>query len=75
MASKVPVRSSTVAKGGDAANDPQKPLSATLLQEFQNLKDKFKNDDDVQEKGEKLLNCHYLLTSSHFTRDVTDHGY
>lgn len=28
-----------------------KPLTATLLQEFQNLKDKFKNEDDVQEKG------------------------
>jgi hypothetical protein len=28
-----------------------KPLSATLLQEFQNLKDKFKNDEDNMEKG------------------------
>mmetsp|Transcript_26121 Transcript_26121/g.24956 ORF Transcript_26121/g.24956 Transcript_26121/m.24956 type:complete len:938 (-) Transcript_26121:178-2991(-) len=27
-----------------------KPLAQTLLQEFQNLKDKFKNEDDVQEK-------------------------
>ena len=54
MASKGPVRSHPPSKGGDAANDAsgQKPLTATLLQEFQNLKDKFKNDDDVQEKGE-----------------------
>lgn len=28
-----------------------KPLAATLLQEFQNLKDKFKNEDDGQERG------------------------
>lgn len=28
-----------------------KPLAATLMQEFQNLKDKFKNEDEVQEKG------------------------
>lgn len=27
-----------------------KPLSATILQEFQNLKDKFKNEDENQEK-------------------------
>jgi len=27
-----------------------KPLTTTLLQEFQNLKDKFKNEDDTQEK-------------------------
>lgn len=31
-----------------------KPLTATLLQEFQNLKDKFKNDDDSQDRG-KLI--------------------
>jgi hypothetical protein len=30
-----------------------KPLAATLLQEFQNLKDKFKNEDDAQDKGKK----------------------
>jgi hypothetical protein len=28
-----------------------KPLSATLLQEFQNLKDKFKNEDESYERG------------------------
>jgi hypothetical protein len=36
------------------AEEPEsapKPLTATLFQEFQNLKDKFKNEDDVQEKG------------------------
>jgi hypothetical protein len=33
-----------------------KPLAATLLQEFQNLKDKFKNEDDGAEKGERRCN-------------------
>ena len=28
-----------------------KPLAATLMQEIQNLKDKFKNEDEMQEKG------------------------
>jgi hypothetical protein len=28
-----------------------KPLAATLLQEFQNIKDKFKNEDEDGEKG------------------------
>ena len=39
--------------GGDAADSSaaNKPLAATLLQEFQNLKDKFKNEDDSQDKG------------------------
>ena len=35
----------------DETEVTSKPLAATLLQEFQNLKDKFKNEDDVQEKG------------------------
>lgn len=52
MAAKGPSRSHAP-KGGEVPNEPvsQKPLTTTLLQEFQNLKDKFKNDDDVQEKG------------------------
>lgn len=39
--------------GGDSADtsNANKPLAATLLQEFQNLKDKFKNEDDSQDKG------------------------
>lgn len=28
-----------------------KPLAAALFQEIQNLKDKFKNEDDAQERG------------------------
>jgi hypothetical protein len=28
-----------------------KPLAAALLQEFQNFKDKFKNEDEAYEKG------------------------
>lgn len=63
MAAKGPSRSHAP-KGGDVPNDPvsQKPLTATLLQEFQNLKDKFKNDDDVQEKGAA---CDLLYTLVH----------
>jgi len=34
----------------DTPSEP-KPLAVTLLQELQNLKDKFKNEDDEQEKG------------------------
>jgi hypothetical protein len=36
------------AEGGDI-----KPLANTILQEFQNLKNKFKNDDEEQQKGTK----------------------
>ena len=36
-------------EGGGESNP--KPLAATLMQEFQNLKDKFKNEDEGQEKG------------------------
>ena len=28
-----------------------KPLAATLMQEFQSLKDKFKNEDDGNDRG------------------------
>ena len=45
-----------------------KPLTTTLLQQFENLKDKFKNEDDSFEKGNNsfldsnlfLLNSTYL---------------
>ena len=29
-----------------------RPIASSLLQEFQNLKDKFKNEDEMQERGE-----------------------
>ena len=29
----------------------EKPLAATLMAEFQNLKDKFKNEDDEYDRG------------------------
>ena len=29
----------------------ERPLAATLMAEFQNLKDKFKNDDDFEQRG------------------------
>jgi hypothetical protein len=37
---------------GDGSN---KPLGATILAEFQSLKDKFKNEDDGFEKGTQVL--------------------
>ena len=42
--------SSTRGPIDDAGGD--KLLGATLLQEFQNLKDKFKNEDDDQDRGD-----------------------
>ena len=42
----------------ESADGVPKPLAATLMAEFQNLKDKFKNEDDVQEKGR----CHQAVT-------------
>lgn len=36
----------------DEGEGGNRPLASTLLQEFQNLKDKFKNEDEVQERGE-----------------------
>jgi hypothetical protein len=38
-----------------------KPLSATLLQEFQNIKDKFKNEDEEGEKGEVVFTLFYFF--------------
>eukprot|EP01032_Pedospumella_encystans_P036999 gene36999-41888_t len=38
----------------DESDLSPKPLSATLLQEFQNLKDKFKNEDGEEIKGESF---------------------
>jgi hypothetical protein len=47
------------ADGSGSANS-QKPIASTLLQEFQNLREKFKNEDDGQEKG-----LFYLLFTSY----------
>ena len=46
-----------VMKPVDESDSGQKPLAATLLQEFQNLKDKFKNEDDSNEKGVLIICC------------------
>jgi hypothetical protein len=35
----------------DELDGSGKPLAAALLQEFQNFKDKFKNEDEAYEKG------------------------
>ena len=37
---------STAGRVVDESDGLQKPLAATLIQEFQNLKDKFKEDDE-----------------------------
>jgi hypothetical protein len=39
----------------DESDPAPKPLAATLLQEFQNLKDKFKNEDDGTERGSSFI--------------------
>lgn len=44
-------------RGMDESDQTPKPLAATLMQEIQNLKDKFKNEDEMQEKGALLLQC------------------
>lgn len=36
----------------DDSEQSPKPLAATLMQEIQNLKDKFKNEDEFMEKGD-----------------------
>ena len=36
---------------GDEQDSSSNPLTATLIQEFQSLKDKFKNEDDGPERG------------------------
>jgi hypothetical protein len=41
--------------GAEESEQSPKPLTATLMQEIQNLKDKFKNEDELQEKGLFLL--------------------
>ena len=52
MSSKAGSRNQQSGRGSVEDSDPSpKPLTATLLQEFQNLKDKFKNEDDNPEKG------------------------
>ena len=38
----------------EESDQSPKPLVGTLLQEFQNLKDKFKNEDGEEIKGKSL---------------------
>jgi hypothetical protein len=56
--SKLGGKASSTSRSVPASEEPEasgnKPLAATLLQEFQNLKDnlnKFKNEDDTQDRG------------------------
>ena len=50
MSSKHQFKAAAAPKAAVEDADP-KPLATSLMQEFQNLKDKFKNDDENVEKG------------------------
>lgn len=43
--------SSQQSQKNEEETSANKPLTTQLMQEFQNLKDKFKSEDDGQEKG------------------------
>ena len=49
-------KSARMPQGGMSQGEGEKPLAATLFQEFQNLKEKFKNEDDEFDSG-KLEYC------------------
>ncbi len=53
MSTKTGSRNSAPGRGAllTEETDGPKPLAQTLLQEFKNLQDKFKNDEDSLEKG------------------------
>lgn len=44
-------RASNQSKAPEDVDGGGKPLAATLLQEFQNLREKLKNEDEYQDKG------------------------
>lgn len=50
MSMKSGSRGANFGRGNDEEGG-QKPLAATLLQEFQNLREKLKNEDDGEVKG------------------------
>lgn len=50
LSAKINAQKPVAGKPGDDAETTPKPLAATILQEIQNLKDKFKNEDDDAEK-------------------------
>lgn len=47
----------------DESDQSPKPLVGTLLQEFQNLKDKFKNEDGEEIKGASIMMCSINLNN------------
>jgi hypothetical protein len=51
MTGKNSSRTSQAVKQGDETEGGSKAMGTSLLQEFQNLKDKFKNEDEGYEKG------------------------
>jgi hypothetical protein len=51
-----------VGRQSQETTDPSnKPLAATLLQEFQNLKDKFKNEDESTDRGIFIIPCLFVF--------------
>lgn len=48
----------TVESGLSSSDTNGQKLTQSIIQEFQNLKDKFKNEDDLQEKG-NIICCYY----------------
>lgn len=46
---------------GTSQGEGEGPLVATLLEEFQNLKEKFKNEDDEMDAG--MCTCVAVLTT------------
>lgn len=67
MSTKNSSRVSSAVKTVEDGENGSKPLAATILQEFQNLKDKFKNEDEGYEKGYQL-SC--LVSNVHVNANV-----
>lgn len=65
MSTKTGSRSSAPGRGALSTEETEagpKPLAQTLLQEFKNLQDKFKNDEDSLEKGHFPLSNFFKFT-------------
>ncbi len=51
--------------GGADEHEQPKPLAASLIQELQNLKDKFKSEDDGVDRGERQIGLHQRPVSNY----------
>lgn len=56
-------RGGNFGRGNEEEGAP-KPLAASLLQEFQNLREKLKNEDDAEAKGAILLFEYFSVSLS-----------